>query len=103
MPQREYRSSIATFTAFENAMTLDIALVEEGDQILIDIPARRIELLVAPGELARRRQRLEALGKDAYQPLKRRRYVSPALQAYAALTTSAAQGAVRDLSQLRRG
>jgi dihydroxy-acid dehydratase len=80
-----------------------IALVEEGDQILIDIPARRIELLVAPEELAHRRQRLEALGKDAYQPLKRRRYVSPALRAYAALTTSAAQGAVREVRQLRRG
>ena len=79
-----------------------IALVEEGDRILIDIPARRIELLVAPDELARRRQRLEALGKEAYQPLDRQRYVSPALQAYAALTTSAAQGAVRDVSQLRR-
>ena len=79
-----------------------IALVEEGDRILIDIPARRIELLVAPDELARRRQRLEALGKHAYQPLDRQRYVSPALQAYAALTTSAAQGAVRDVSQLRR-
>ena len=80
-----------------------IALVEEGDRILIDIPARRIELLVAPEELAQRRQRMEAQGKDAYQPLKRRRYVSPALQAYAALTTSAAQGAVRDVGQLRRG
>jgi dihydroxy-acid dehydratase len=80
-----------------------IALVEEGDQILIDIPARRIELLVSPEELAQRRQRMEALGRDAYQPLKRRRYVSPALQAYAALTTSAAQGAVRDVGQLRRG
>ncbi len=79
-----------------------IALVEEGDRILIDIPARRIELVVAPDELARRRQRLEALGKHAYQPLDRQRYVSPALQAYAALTTSAAQGAVRDVSQLRR-
>jgi len=80
-----------------------IALVEEGDRISIDIPARRIELLVSPEELAQRHQRMEAQGKDAYQPLKRRRYVSPALQAYAALTTSAAQGAVRDVSQLRKG
>jgi dihydroxy-acid dehydratase len=79
-----------------------IALVEEGDRILIDIPGRRIELLVSPEELARRRQRLEALGRDAYQPRKRKRYVSPALQAYAALTTSAAQGAVREVGRLRR-
>ncbi|MBI2502111.1 MAG: dihydroxy-acid dehydratase, partial [Candidatus Latescibacteria bacterium] len=177
MPQREYRSSIATFAAFENAMTLDIAMGGSTNTVLhllamaceagVDFTMKDIDRLsrqvpcickVAPAspkyhvedvaraggipailgellragkvnpdtrtvsgqtlgeligandlrggaqvsDLARRRQRLEALGKDAYQPLKRRRYVSPALQAYAALTTSAAQGAVRDLSQLRR-
>jgi dihydroxy-acid dehydratase len=45
---------------------------------------------------------MEARGTDAYQPATRARVVSPALQAYAALTTSAAHGAVRDVSQLRR-
>jgi len=45
---------------------------------------------------------MEARGHDAWQPVDRERYVSQALQAYAALTTSADRGAVRDLSQLRR-
>ena len=80
-----------------------IALIEEGDRVRIDIPNRTLDLLVTAAELAQRRQRMEALGADAYQPLKRKRYVSQALQAYAALTTSAAQGAVRDVAQIRRG
>ena len=45
---------------------------------------------------------MEDLGPDAWQPLGRERVVSQALQAYAALTTSADRGAVRDLAQLRR-
>ncbi len=79
-----------------------IALIEEGDAVRIDIPGRKIDVLVTTAELAQRRQRIEGLGPDPYQPLKRRRYVSQALQAYAALTTSAAQGAVRDVAQIRR-
>ncbi|MYN01715.1 dihydroxy-acid dehydratase [Pseudoduganella sp. DS3] len=79
-----------------------IGLVEEGDMIDIDIPARTINLRVTPQELAARRGAMEARGADAWQPLNRERYVSQALQAYAALTTSADRGAVRDLSQLKR-
>ena len=79
-----------------------IALIEEGDTIRIDIPNRRIDVQVSAAELAERRQRMEALGAAAYRPHQRQRYVSPALQAYAALTTSAAQGAVRDVEQLYR-
>ena len=79
-----------------------IALIEEGDRVRIDIPNRTLDVLVTAAELAQRRQRMEDLGADAYQPLKRKRYVSQALQAYAALTTSAAQGAVRDVAQIRR-
>ena len=79
-----------------------IGLVEEGDLIDIDIPARTIELRVTAEELAHRRAAMEARGQDAWQPVDRERYVSQALQAYAALTTSADRGAVRDLSQLRR-
>ncbi len=79
-----------------------IGLVEDGDPIEIDIPARRIELLVPEGELGRRRAAMEARGEGAWRPLGRNRPVSQALQAYAAMTTSAARGAVRDLSQLRR-
>ena len=79
-----------------------IGLVQEGDAIDIDIPARTISLRVSAEELAHRRAAMEALGPDAWQPLGRERVVSQALQAYAALTTSADRGAVRDLSQLKR-
>ncbi len=80
----------------------NIGLVQEGDRIEIDIPARTINLAVGEDELARRRTEMEAKGGDAWQPLDRDRQVSTALQAYAALTTSAARGAVRDLSQLKQ-
>ena len=72
-----------------------IGLVEEGDRIEIDIPARSIRLAVDDSELARRRSAMEARGADAWKPGKRQRKVSMALKAYAALTTSAARGAVR--------
>jgi dihydroxy-acid dehydratase len=78
-----------------------LGLVREGDSIAIDIPARRIDVVLAPGELDARRAEMNARGKDAWKP-KRERYVSQALQAYALLTTSAARGAVRDVSQIRR-
>jgi dihydroxy-acid dehydratase len=79
-----------------------IGLVEEGDIIEIDIPARRIHLNISDASLAARRAAMEARGDDAWQPLGRERYVSQALQAYAALATSADRGAVRDISQLKR-
>jgi len=79
-----------------------IGLVEEGDTIDIDIPNRTIDLRVSTEELAHRRARMEDRGLDAWRPVGRERAVSQALQAYAALTTSADRGAVRDLSQLKR-
>jgi dihydroxy-acid dehydratase len=79
-----------------------IGLVEEGDMIDIDIPSRTINLRVNAEVLARRRAAMEAQGDGAWQPVNRERTVSQALQAYAALTTSADRGAVRDLSQLKR-
>ena len=79
-----------------------IALIEDDDPISIDIPARSITLDVPDDELARRRVAQEARGADAFTPVDRDRTVSPALQAYAAMTTSADRGAVRDLSQLDR-
>ncbi len=72
-----------------------IALVEPGDRIEIDIPARLLRLDVAEDELARRRAAMETKGKDAWKPVGRDRPVSAALRAYAAMTTSAAKGAVR--------
>ena len=79
-----------------------IALVEEGDRIRIDIPNRRLDLLVDAAELKRRRVAMLERGADAWKPVGRNRPVSLALQAYAFLTTSAARGAVRDLEQHRR-
>jgi dihydroxy-acid dehydratase len=79
-----------------------IALLEEGDRIRIDIPNRSINVLVSDAVLAERRKRMEAKGADAYTPLKRQRAVSAALRSYAALTTSAARGAVRDVTQVER-
>ena len=79
-----------------------IALVETGDRIEIDIPARILRLAVDGAEIASRRTAMEARGAHAWTPAARDRRVSPALQAYAALTTSAARGAVRDVGQLRR-
>ena len=79
-----------------------IGLVEEGDMIDIDIPNRTINLRVSVEDLAHRRANMEELGAAAWQPVNRERAVSQALRAYAALTTSADRGAVRDLSQLKR-
>ena len=79
-----------------------IAVLQEGDLIRIDIPNRTIDAKVPDAEMAERRKKAEALGQEAYRPANRQRPVSQALQAYAALTTSAAHGAVRDVGQLRK-
>lgn len=78
-----------------------IGLVEEGDSIEIDIPNRSINLAVSDDVLATRRAVMEAKGADAWKPVGRERVVSQALQAYAAMTTSADRGAVRDVEQLK--
>ncbi|TCO83796.1 dihydroxyacid dehydratase [Plasticicumulans lactativorans] len=78
----------------------NIGLVEEGDTIEIDIPKRSIRIAVSDQELSRRRAVMESLGNRGWKPANRQRQVSLALRAYAALTTSANRGAVRDLSQL---
>jgi dihydroxy-acid dehydratase len=77
-----------------------IALIEEGDRIEIDIPNRKLHLAVSDEELARRREAMLERGPKAWRPVNRKRHVSTALRAYAALATSAARGAVRDVSRL---
>ena len=72
-----------------------IALVKDGDLIVIDIPNRSIELKISDEELAQRREAEEKKGSMAYKPIHRSRTVSKALQAYASLVSSADQGAVR--------
>ena len=79
-----------------------IGLVEEGDRIEIDIPNRSIHLAVSAETLNTRRTAMEAKGAAAWKPVKRDRPVSAALRAYAAMTTSAAKGAVRDVSQVEK-
>ncbi|WP_421567812.1 dihydroxy-acid dehydratase [Stenotrophomonas sp. PD6] len=75
-----------------------IGLVRDGDRIRIDIPARRIDLLLDEATLAARRAEQDALG---WKPREvRPRKVTGALKAYALLATSADKGAVRDLSKL---
>ncbi|MBK1695343.1 dihydroxy-acid dehydratase [Chromatium weissei] len=78
-----------------------IGLIENGDQIAIDIPARRIEVLLNDDTLTARRNAMLARNANAWQPLTRQREISTALRAYAAMTTSAAHGAVRNIAQLK--
>jgi dihydroxy-acid dehydratase len=76
-----------------------IGLVRNGDRIRIDIPARRIDVLLDDATLAARRAEQDALG---WKPREARpRKVTGALKAYALLATSADKGAVRDLAKLQ--
>ncbi len=77
-----------------------IGLIENGDTIEIDIPNRSINLRLETHVLEERRKTMLARGVNAWKPAARNRAVSRSLQAYAALTTSADRGAVRDLGQL---
>ncbi len=79
-----------------------IALIRPGDIVDIDILNRRVSLRVSDEELGRRRAAMVARGAEAWKPANRKREVSPALRAYAAMTTSASRGAVRDVSQVER-
>ncbi|WP_018875998.1 dihydroxy-acid dehydratase [Thioalkalivibrio sp. ALE31] len=76
-----------------------IGLIEEGDTIVIDIPGREIRIDVDDATLAARREAMEARGAKAWKPESRTRPVTQALRAYALMTTSAAFGAVRDISR----
>ncbi|MBL4742707.1 MAG: dihydroxy-acid dehydratase [Erythrobacter sp.] len=81
----------------------EIGLVQNGDIIEISIPERTINLAVSDEVLAERRADMDARGKNGWSPVApRQRKISQALEAYAAMTTSAARGAVRDVSQLKR-
>ena len=74
-----------------------IGLVQNGDEIEIDIPNRKINVLISDDEMALRRDREEQLGDLAWKPRTRNRKVSKALQAYAKLASSADKGAVREV------
>ncbi len=78
----------------------NIALVESGDIIKIDIPNRSISVRLSEEELMQRRKLMEAKGAEAWKP-KRQRQVSAALKAWAHFATAADKGAVRDKSKLK--
>lgn len=80
----------------------NIGLVEDGDPIEIDIPARSIRIAVPDDVLAARRKAMVAKGDLAWKPVARNRPVSEALRAYALMALSADKGAVRDLTGLVR-
>ncbi len=75
----------------------EIGLVESGDRIVIDIPARKLELAVDSASLEKRRTAQIARGAAAWKPVSRDRKVSRALRAYALFAESADKGAVRRL------
>jgi dihydroxy-acid dehydratase len=77
-----------------------IGLIENGDPIVIDIPQRRIHLDLDDATITSRRAAMDAKGRGAWKPANRKRNVSSALRAYAALATNAARGAVRDVSRI---
>jgi len=72
-----------------------IALLRDGDKIEIDIPARKINVVVSEEELKSRRAQEEKRGKEAYTPVKRKRNISKALKVYASMVSSADTGAFR--------
>jgi dihydroxy-acid dehydratase len=71
-----------------------IALIRNGDTITIDIPNRKIDLVISDNELASRRKEELSKGAAAFKPRRQRR-ISPALRAYALFAASADKGAVR--------
>lgn len=79
-----------------------IALVEEGDVIEFDIPARRVHLDVSDEELTRRRTEMNARGDKAWKPATREREVSTALRVYGLMAASADKGGARDIERLAR-
>lgn len=72
-----------------------IALIKDGDRIVIDIPSRKIELLINEDELTARREEMISAGRDAWRPLNRDRQISKALKSYALTVSSADLGGVR--------
>ena len=81
----------------EAAARGNIALIKNGDTIEIDIPERKLNLLLSTGELQKRRKEEELRGEKAFAPKKRDRNISKALQVYAKMVASADTGAIREL------
>jgi len=78
----------------------EIALIKNGDKIIIDIPSRSINMDTSDEELKRRHQEEMAKGNTAFKPTERSRKVSQSLKAYASFATSADKGAIRKVPEL---
>ena len=77
-----------------------IGLVQTGDTIAIDIPNRRIDVVLDAATLESRRAQMDSSEKPWQPQAARPRKVRAALKGYARMVTSADKGAVRDLSLL---
>jgi len=73
----------------------ELALVRTGDQIEINIPERKINVLLSDSELKIRETEEKLKGDKAYKPATRDRKISSALKAYASMVSSADLGAIR--------
>jgi dihydroxy-acid dehydratase len=73
----------------------EIALLQSGDQIEIDVTGRKINVLLSDNELNNRRHKMESRGDDVYKPSARKRTIPSSLKAYALMVSSADKGAVR--------
>ncbi len=75
----------------------EIGLLKDGDTIEINIPERKINVLLSDNELKKRKEKEKKRGNKAFTPLQRNRNISKALKAYAKLVTSADEGAIRKI------
>ena len=77
----------------------EIALIRDEDTIEINIPQRKINLLISDQEFEERRKQEEAEGKAGWKPGDRKRNITRALKAYASMVTSADRGAIRIVNE----
>lgn len=77
----------------------EIALIRNGDIIEIDVPGRKLNVVMAENQLNTRRKEEELKGAGAFKPSGRNRNISAALKAYAANVSSADTGAVRVIKE----
>ena len=77
----------------------EIALIRDEDTIEINIPQRKINLLISDQEFEERRKQEEAKGKAGWKPGDRKRNITRALKAYASMVTSADRGAIRIVNE----
>jgi dihydroxy-acid dehydratase len=73
----------------------EIALIQNGDMVQINIPERKLYAEIEPEEMNRRREVMNRLGEGAFKPSNRDRIVSKSLKAYSLLVSSADTGAIR--------